>query len=322
MRQTSLQMVYELAQQDPRIIFIGSDLGVGVLSEFKRDFPERFFMEGVSEANIIGMAAGLAMEGHVVYVNTIATFLTRRCFEQVAIDLCLHNLKVRLIASGGGVVYAPLGPTHQAIEDLAILRALPNMTILAPADAQEMRRLMPATVDHPGPIYIRLAKGHEPVVTPADEPFVIGQGILLRQGNAALILATGIGLQIALQAADQLAKTGIAASVLHLPTVKPLDTSKVLELASRIPVVVTVEEHSIIGGLGGAVAEHLAEAALNPAPQFKRIGLPDIFPAKYGEQTNLMKYYGISAERVAAEVRSLLARASNSRAPGIYSKVA
>ena len=122
-------------------------------------------MEGVSEQNLVGMAAGMAMEGAIVYLNTIATFLTRRCFEQVAVDLCMHNVNVRLIANGGGVVYAPLGPTHLAIEDIAIMRALPNMTILAPADADEMARLMPATVDHPGPMYIRVAKGHDPIVT-------------------------------------------------------------------------------------------------------------------------------------------------------------
>jgi transketolase len=307
MRETSLEMVYELARRDERVFFIGSDLGVGVLKEFKKNIPERFFMEGVSEANIIGMAAGLALEGKVVYINTIATFLTRRCFEQVAIDLCLHNVPVRLIASGGGVVYAPLGPTHLATDDLAILRALPNMTILAPADAREMRRLMPATLDHPGPIYIRLAKGRDPVVSRDDGPFVIGKAILMREGEDALILDTGVGLQVALEAAERLSRAGVEATVLHLPTVKPLDTEAILERAARAPVVVTVEEHSVVGGLGGAVAELLAEANLAAPPCFKRIGLPDEFPDRYGEQAGLMKHYGISADNVAAEVHRLLA---------------
>src|SRR5215472_4429142 len=170
MRKTCLDVVYELAKNDPRIFFIGSDLGIGTLKQFKAEMPERFFMEGVSEANLIGMAAGLALEGKIVYANTIATFITRRCFEQVALDLCLHNVKVRLIGNGGGVVYAPLGPTHLAIEDIAIFRSLPRMTILVPADANEMRRMMPLTVDYPGPIYIRLAKGGDPIVT-NDVPF-------------------------------------------------------------------------------------------------------------------------------------------------------
>ncbi len=154
MRRTSLDVVYELAKQDERVVFIGSDLGVGTLDAFREEMPDRFFMEGVSEANIIGMAAGLAMDGFIPYVNTIATFLTRRCFEQVAMDLCLHNLPVRLIANGGGLVYAPLGPTHLAIEDIAIMRALPGMTVVAPADKEEMARFVPQTLDLPGPVYI------------------------------------------------------------------------------------------------------------------------------------------------------------------------
>jgi transketolase len=300
-------MVHELAQQDERILFVGSDLGVGVLREFKQAFPERFFMEGVSEANIIGMSAGLALEGHIVYVNTIATFLTRRCFEQVAVDLCLHNVKVRLLASGGGLVYAPLGPTHLAIEDIAIFRALPNMTILAPADAREMRRLMPATVDHPGPIYVRLAKGHDPIVTAEGGTLEIGKALPMRAGGDALIVTTGVGLQVSLAAADLLAKQGVAASVLHMPTVKPLDAEAVLAQVARVPAVVTVEEHTIIGGLGGAVAELLAESDLLAGRRFKRVGIPDVFPDQYGDQNGLMKRYGISADQVAAEVQALLA---------------
>src|SRR2546425_5843786 len=144
-------MVYELAKKDERIVFIGSDLGIGTLDNFRKEMPNRFFMEGVSEANIVGMAAGLALEGRIVYVNTIATFITRRCFEQVVLDLGLHNANVRLIGSGGGVVYAPLGPTHLAIDDIAIMRAIPNMTIVAPCDANEMGRLMPLTLDSHGP---------------------------------------------------------------------------------------------------------------------------------------------------------------------------
>jgi transketolase len=306
MRETCLNMVYELAKRDERIIFVGSDLGIGVLKDFKKDYPTRFYMEGVNEANIIGMSAGLAMEGRIVYVNTIATFLTRRCYEQVAVDLCLHNVNVRLIASGGGVVYAPLGPTHLAIEDVAIMRALPNMTILAPADAREMKRLMPATVGHRGPIYIRLGKGHDPVVTHEGTPFEIGKAVPMRDGDDALILTTGVGLQVSLAAADLLAKQGVRASVVHLPTIKPLDTAAVLAQVERVPAVVTVEEHTVIGGLGGCVAELLAESELLADRRFKRIGIPDVFPDKYGEQNSLMKRYGISADNVAAVVQGLL----------------
>ena len=173
MRKTSLNCVHELALKDSRVVFIGSDLGVGVLEKMKQEIPDRFIMEGVSEQHIIGMAAGMAMDGFIPYVNTIATFLTRRCFEQNVIDLGLHNSNVRLIANGGGLVYAPLGPTHLAIEDIAIMRTIPNMTIVAPADAEEMRRFMVQTVDYKGPIYIRLAKGyHSPFnFTAIADPF-------------------------------------------------------------------------------------------------------------------------------------------------------
>lgn len=308
MRKTCLDMVYELAKADNRIFFIGSDLGPGVLDEFKRDMPDRFFMEGVSEANLIGVAAGLALEGKIPYVNTIATFLTRRCFEQIALDLCLHNANVRLIGNGGGLVYAPLGPTHEPIEDIAILRALPGMTVLVPADAEEMRRLMPATVDHPGPIYIRLAKGGDPIVTDGCGPFVIGQAYPLRVGTDALVVATGITLKNALDASDTLRERVRSVAVLHVPTVKPLDADAILALAERVPVVVTIEEHSVIGGLGSAVAELIAEAGFDPAKRFARIGLPDRFPAEYESQASSLSTYGVTTERLIARLEDLWAR--------------
>ena len=241
MRQACLNMVYELAKEDKRILFIGSDLGVGTLDQFKEEMPDRFYMEGISEANVVGMATGLALEGKIPYVNTIATFLTRRCFEQLVLDVCLHNVNVRLIGNGGGLVYAPLGPTHLAIEDIAILRAIPNMTIVAPADADEMRRFMPLTPGHQGPIYIRLAKGYDPIVTNDEVPFVIGKAIPMRQGSDALIVTTGITLKAALDASAELSEQGIESAVLHVPTIKPLDEEMILEYSDRVPVIVTIE---------------------------------------------------------------------------------
>lgn len=310
MRKTCLDLVYELARKDKRVFFIGSDLGIGTLKQFKAEMPDRYFMEGVSEANIVGIAAGLALEGKIVYINTIATFLTRRCFEQVALDLCLHNANVRLIASGGGLVYAPLGPTHEAIDDIAIFRALPRMTIVAPADADEMRRLMPLTVDYSGPIYIRLGKGGDPIVTNDRVPFQIGRAIPMREGSDALIVSTGVMLKPALDAAAALEKEGLEAAVLHMPTVKPFDTGAVVEFAGRVPVIVSLEEHTVIGGLGSAVAEAIAEAGFETPKRFKRIGLPDVFPDKYGSQASLMARYGLTADRVAATVQELLRAAS------------
>ena len=308
MRQTCLEQIYELAKADPRVFYIGSDLGAGTLDKFKNEMPDRFFMEGISEANIVGMAAGLAIEGKIPYVNTIATFITRRCYEQIVVDLCLHNANVRLIGNGGGYVYAPLGPTHQAIEDLAILRSIPNMTIVAPADADEMRRLMPLTLDHLGPVYIRLGKGYDPIVTTDAIPFAIGKALLMREGGDALLLTTGITLKVGLEAADTLKADGIDAAVLHLPTIKPLDLEAVLDYTSRVPVVVTVEEHTIIGGLGSAVAEVIAEANFEPAKRFKRIGIPDVFADEYGSQESLMKRYSINAAQMVSVVRDLVSK--------------
>ena len=304
MRKTCLDTIYELAKQDPRIVFIGSDLGVGTLNQFRKDMPNRFFMEGISEANIVGIAAGLAMEGKIPYVHTIATFLTRRCFEQVVLDLALHNVNVRLVGAGGGLVYAPLGPTHEAIDDLAIMRTIPNMTILAPADADEMRRIMPLTVDHPGPIYIRMAKGFDPVVTGGSPPIVIGKALRMREGKDAVIITTGITLKLGLDAATQLAAEQVDVGVLHMPTVKPLDTDTLLAEIERVPVVVAVEEHSRIGGLGSAVAEVIADRGFTPGKRFTRLGIPDVFPDAYGSQASLMARYHITTDTIVSTIRA------------------
>ena len=165
MRNKCLDTIYKLAQNNKKIIFIGSDLGPNVLDTFKKKIPSRFFMEGVSEQAIVGIAAGMAMEGYMPFVNTISTFLTRRCYEQIVIDLCLHNLPVKLVGNGGGLVYAPLGPTHQAIEDISIMRVIPNMAIVAPCDSIEMEMLVKDSVNFKSPLYIRIAKGGEDIIS-------------------------------------------------------------------------------------------------------------------------------------------------------------
>jgi transketolase len=307
MRQTSLDMVYELAKRDPRVVFIGSDLGPGTLKKFKAEMPERYFMEGVSEANVIGMAAGLALDGFIPYINTIATFLTRRCYEQVAVDLCLHKLPVRLIASGGGLVYAPLGPTHLATEDIAIMRALPNMTVVVPADAQEMTRLMPATLDVLGPMYIRLAKGGDPIVTAPEDGFTLGRAILKRKPGEVLLVSTGIMLGRMLNVADTLAAEGVQCGVLHVPTIKPLDAGTILDLAGRVRLIVTAEEHTLTGGLGSAVIELLVDRLPGPLPRIKRLGLPDAFTTEYGSQDSLLETCGLGPSTILTAVREALA---------------
>jgi transketolase len=311
MRNTCLNMVHELARRDPRPVFIGSDLSPGLLDAMKTEMPERYFMEGIAEANIIGMAAGLAMDGYMPYVNTIATFLTRRCYEQVAIDLCLHDLPVRLIANGGGLVYAPLGPTHLAIEDIAIMRALPNMTVVAVCDAPEMVRLMEQTLDWPKPIYIRLGKGGDPVVSRAEHGFRIGRAIRMRSARArggVALMATGVMTANCLAAAELLARDGVDASVLHVHTVKPLDEAAVLDHARSARLVVTVEEGIAIGGFGSAVTDLLVVELGRAMPAMLRLALPDAFPAIYGVQNDHFEQFGLTPPQIAAAVKRALAR--------------
>ncbi len=311
MRRTCTDAVYALAKNDKRIVFVGSDLGAGLLDDMKTEMPDRFYMEGICEQNLIGVAAGLAMEGFIPYVNTIATFITRRCYEQIAIDVCLHNLPVRLIGNGGGMVYAPLGPTHMATDDIAIMRALPNMTIVAPTDAEEMARFMPTTVDLPGPVYIRLGKGGDVVVSRPVDGFKIGSGYLLRPAGRVLIVTTGVMASRALSAADMLSAEGLTCGVLNLPTVKPLDEKLLLALAGEVELVITVEEHTKIGGLGSAVTDLLVEHMGRSIPLMKRLGLPDVFPEDYGSQDSLMDYFGLQPSGIAASIRDALAVAKN-----------
>ena len=300
MRKTSLNMVYELAQKDERVLFIGSDLGPGVLDDFKKKIPERFFMEGIAEQHIIGMAAGLAFDGFIPYVNTIAVFLTRRCFEQVALDLCLHDLPVRLIGNGGGLVYAPLGPTHQAIEDIGILRTLPNMTIVAPCDADEMKRLMDVSLDWPHPLYIRLAKGGDPIISKPELGFEIGKGIHLKPGDNVLFVTTGITAQRALTAAQYLADKMIDCGVFHMHTIKPFDHEGLMQAAKFAELIVTIEEHVLNGGLGSAVLEAFSDHGLDK--KVVRLGIPDIFAKQYGSQEILMAGFGLDPDNISKTV--------------------
>lgn len=310
MRKRCIDMVYELAKKDERVVFIGSDLSPGLLSDMQREFPDRYFMEGISEANVIGMAAGLALRGYIPYVNTIATFNTRRCYEQVAVDACMHKLPIRLVSNGGGLVYAPLGPTHLAIEDIAIMRALPNMSVFAACDAEEMQRMMEQSLDIAGPVYIRLAKGGDKVVSKPELGFTFGKAILLKDAVAGakqpvLIISTGIGTTQSLAAAELLEVQGIATRVLHLHTIKPVDVEAVLHYAAQSCLVATVEEHILAGGLGSLIAENFADHDFRQAP-LVRFGIDDVFAKHYGSQDDLMRTYGLMADQIAARIQSRL----------------
>jgi transketolase len=305
MRRTILKGVHDLAREDERVVFIGSDISKRDLAAFAEEFPSRYIMEGVSEMHVVGLAAGLAMDGKIPYINTIATFLTRRCFEQIAVDLCMHELPVRLIGSGGGTVYAPLGGTHQAIEDMAIMSALPHMTVVACADAAEMARFLPTSLAWKGPIYIRLAKGGDEPIPWGEEPFEIGRAYRLREGGDVLLVGTGITTLRCLKAAEQLSAKGIEAAVLHVPTLKPLDVDAIREHAAAARVIVSVEEGLPNGGLGSAVATVVLEAGFDEAKRFKRMAFPDRFLEHFGSQNEIMAKYGLTPEGIVDTTLSL-----------------
>ena len=295
-----------MAKKDPSVVYIGSDVGAGTLKEFQEEMPNRFFIEGIAEAYVIGLAAGLAMSGKTPFVNTIATFLTRRCYDQIAIDVCMGNHDVRLYANGGGLVYAPLGPTHLATDDIALMRALPNMTVIVPADADEMERAVLASNQHKGPIYFRVARGGDPLVAQSEHSFQIGKAIVLQEPKELLLIASGIMVHRAIEVAEQLKSEGIQAGVINIHTIKPLDIETLSGYLSTTPNVITLEEHSIIGGLGSAVAHLIAEGTRHPKGLFRMMGIPDCFPDKYGRQGDLIKYLGLEVKDILEISRKML----------------
>lgn len=299
MRPACIDSIFKLAEQDERVVYLGSDLSPELAERMQREMPGRAFMEGVAEQHIIGMAAGMAMEGRIPFVHTIASFLTRRCYEQIAVDLCMHNLPVRLIGNGGGLVYSQLGPTHLAIEDMAIMRALPNMAVIAPADAYEMRQLMQQTLDWPGPIYIRVAFDTKLFAYyPWDLKIGRGTTIVSNSLSQVLLVSTGVESSQVRKAQHILAFLHINTSMIHLSTVKPLDVELLQQRRENI--IVTVEEGTVIGGLGSAVADAM------PGRMHYRIGIPDVFPSKYGTQEELCGVYGLQAEQIVTTVKEIL----------------
>ena len=302
MRKTSLDCVFELAKKDKRVLFIGSDLGPGVLENFKKEIPSQFLMEGVAEQFIIGMSAGLAKEGFIPYVNTIATFLTRRCYEQVAIDLCLHDLPVRLIGNGGGLVYAPLGPTHLALEDISLMKSLPNMTIISPCDAKEMHAMMHQTLNYMHPIYIRLGRGGEKIVTDQSNKIKIGKGVVFKKGKDALIISTGTMTQKALEVSEEIIQNKIDCGILHLNTIKPLDIESIIENSKDKKLIITIEEHYKTGGLGSSILEVINENLGKNSPEIMRIGVENKFLDEYGNQDTLQRSVGLETNNIKRKI--------------------
>ncbi|MBT3886953.1 MAG: hypothetical protein HOO19_05995 [Rhodospirillaceae bacterium] len=303
MRDAFIAALHDIAAEDDRVMLLSADIGFAVFDKFRDDYPGRYMNLGVAEANMIGVSAGLALSDMRPFAYTIIPFLTMRAFEQIRVDVCAQNQPVVIVGVGGGLSYGVLGPTHHATEDLAVMRALPNMTIVMPSDPAEARAATRAAHDHDGPVYIRLGKNGEPALTDYSN-FQIGKAAEVRSGSDVTIVSGGPILKVALEAADALEQDGLSCRVINIHTVKPIDADAILQAAVETNAMIVLEEHSIIGGLGSAVSEILAENAVGKP--FKRIGIPDMFCHTVGSQEYHWQEQGFTAGEVAGSARILM----------------
>jgi transketolase len=297
------QALAQLGHSNPKIVVLDADLsGSTKTAVFGKEFPERFFNMGIAEANMMGTAAGLAAAGKIPFASTFAVFATGRAYDQVRNSICYPELNVKIAATHAGLTVGEDGASHQSVEDIALMRVLPNMTVLVPADGVETRLAVRAAADHAGPVYLRLGRSQVPVIFGDDYEFEIGKAALLREGGDVTIIACGLMVGPALAAADALAGEGIAAQVLNMATIKPLDRDALMAAGRRTGAIVTAEEHSIIGGLGSAVAECLAEEL--PVP-VQRVGVKDTFGESGPPEELLRKYELTEADIVTAAKKAM-----------------
>ena len=311
MRDAVVRTLTELAPQHPEMLFLTGDLGFGVVEKFAARFPHQFLNVGVAEQNMSGLAAGLALEGHSVFTYSIGNFPTLRCLEQIRNDICYHDANVKIISVGGGMSYGPVGMSHHATEDLAILRSLPNMTVFSPGDLWEAAEAARYLVKQKGPAYLRLDKSAAKLNPREGEAFIPGKIRTVQEGVDVTLAATGGILGEALRAAEILAGQGIRSRVLSVHTLKPLDTATLITAAKETGGIVSIEEHNVDGGLGGAIAESLMECGVVPR-FFSRIGLRNTFSSVVGSQQYLRNVYGLDAEAIARAVSAKLVRAVSS----------
>lgn len=304
MRQAALNHVFTLAKRDNRVVFVGSDLGAGTLSAMKEEFPSRFFMEGIAEQHIVGFSAGLAKEGFIPYLNTIGTFFSRRSFEQISIDVGLHKLPVRIMASGGGMVYAPLGPTHTAIEDLALMLSIPGMKVFAPADADEMIAVLEYSLSDASPMYIRFGKGGERIVTSGSKQPVTLPKIFGNESCEILICTTGIVLQHALDAREILSKSGIEVTVAHFPFLNDLRIDSLKSILARRPKMFVAEEHVPVGGLFTQFLHQLHGSGID-STGLVQLSLKNEFSHEYGSQIDHLERSNLTGETMSRFILGL-----------------
>ncbi len=303
----------DLGKSYKDLVVLDADLTVSTKTNlFGNEFPSRFFTMGVSEQDMMATAAGFALAGKIPFASTFAVFATGRAWEHVRQSIAFPNLNVKIVATHAGLTVGEDGATHQALEDIALMRVLPNMTVIVPADAVETEKVIRTIIDAKGPTYVRLARAKFPTIFKDTYQFKIGKAPILREGKHVAIFATGIMVSKALEAAEFLKKEGINAFVVNVSSIKPIDIETIIELASETGAVVTAEDHNIIGGLGGAIAEVLGEHAPTP---MKRIGMRDRFGTS-GNGLELLEYFGLDSKNIVLAVHELLAYNSKRKSVG------
>jgi transketolase len=280
LRTAFIETLIQLAKKDDTVFLITPDMGYSVLEKFRDEFPNQFLNSGIAEQNTISVAAGLASSGYTVFVYSIIPFVTMRCFEQVRLDLAYNNTNVKLVGIGAGLTYGSLGASHHAIEDIAIMRSIPNMTVLCPGDPIETRELVKRSYEKNGPVYIRLGKNGEANIHDANTRIEIGKSIEITQGTDFALITTSNTLELGKQWTDEWKNENLSVSLISMPSIKPFDNSKINELLSKQIPILTLEEHNVIGGLGSAVAEIIATS--EKSVPFKRIGINDVFSHDVG----------------------------------------
>jgi len=292
----------ELGYKNEDVVVLDADLALSTKTKrFGTVFPERFFDVGISEANMMGIAAGLATCNKIVFASTFAVFATGRCYDQIRQSIAYPKLNVKIVATHAGISVGGDGASHQMLEDIALMRALPNMRVLAPADATEMEDVIPVIASIPGPFYVRIGRADAPIIFERHRKFRVGKAYVLRKGSDVAIISTGTMTAEALKAYDILKKDGIEARVIHMPTIKPIDRNAIRRAAKETGAIVTAEEHTIIGGLGDAVSMAVMD---RPVPM-ARVGVNDVF-GESGGARELMEKYGLTAENIAKQAKKVI----------------
>jgi len=304
MRKAFVNKLTQLVSKNRDIYLLTGDLGFSIFDEFQKDFPDNYLNVGLSEANMIGMAAGLALAGKQVFVYSIIPFVTLRCLEQIRNDLCYQRLPVKIIGVGEGLSYGTAGATHHALEDIAIMSALPEMTVIAPGDPVEVECAVENSLELKGPCYIRLGKSGEPILHKEEFIFKIGKSIVLKNGGDVTIISTGNMLETALKVHDILKKENINCKIVSMHTIKPIDREIIVKSANNMDIIVSIEEHNKIGGLGSHIASVILEERLNI--KYLQIALPDKFIHTIGSQNNLREVYGLTSVQISAKILNFI----------------